>query len=223
MSPCRNKPKRRAAALGLVWLLASGAPAADGREIALHALFEDKAILLIEGKRRVLAAGETSPEGVRLLATDTATEEARVEVDGRRETLRLGVVVSSFAPAARPSVTLYAGAGGHFHADGAIDGHSVRFLVDTGATTIALSGDEARRLGIDYRARGRPGYATTASGMVRSWSLALDRVEIGPIVLYNVAASVIEGSYPRQALLGMSFLGRLDMKREGLTLELTQR
>jgi aspartyl protease family protein len=211
--------------LALLCLVASGAPAQgdDAPRIALHALFEGKAILVIDGERRVLAAGETSPEGVRLLATDTAAEEARIEFDGRRETLRLGVVAASLAPAERPHVTLYAGAGGHFYADGAINGRPVRFLVDTGATTIALSSDEARRLGIDYRARGEPGYASTAGGVVRAWSVTLNRVAVGPILLYNVPAGVIEGPHPREALLGMSFLGRLDMKREGARLELTQR
>lgn len=212
----------RPAIAALALYASLGAGAAEAPEIALHALFENKAILVIDGERRVLSVGETSPEGVRLLATDTAAEEARVELDGRRETLTLGVVAASFAPAERPGVMLYAGADGHFHADGTINGRLVRFLVDTGATTVALSGDEARRLGIDYRAFGRPEYASTAGGVVRSWSLTLNRVEVGPIVLYNVAAGVIEGAFPREALLGMSFLGRLDMKREGTRLELTQ-
>lgn len=222
MSLRRNKP--RGWALAALWLALAASPAAgQGPEIRLHALFENKAILVIDGERRVLAAGETSPEGVRLLATDTAAEEASIEVGGRRETLALGVVAASFAPAERPSVTLWAGTGGHFYADGAINGRGVRFLVDTGATTIAISGDEARRLGIDFRASGQPGYANTAGGVVRAWSVTLNRVEVGPIVLYNVPAGVIEGPFPREALLGMSFLGRLDMKREGSRLELTQR
>ena len=88
---------------------------------------------------------------------------------------------------------------------------------------IALSGDEATRLGIDYRKRGRAGYASTASGVVRSYSLTLDKVEIGAITLYNIDAGVVEGSFPSEALLGMSFLGRLNMKREGEQLELSQR
>jgi len=192
-------------------------------EITLQALFKDKAIFIIDGSRRVLSTGETSKEGVRLIATDTAAEEAQVEMDGKREIVKLGIVMSGFQPAKQASITLWAGSGGHFYADGSINGLAVRFLVDTGATIVALSGDEAARLGIDYRKKGRPGYANTASGVVRSYSLKLDKVEVGSITLYNVDAGIIEGAFPREPLLGMSFLGQLDMRREGERMELTQR
>ena len=192
-------------------------------EITLQALFKDKAIFMIDGARRVLSTGETSKEGVRLIATDTAAEEARVEIDGKREVVKLGIVMSGFQPAKQASIILWAGSGGHFHADGSINGLPVRFLVDTGATIVALSSDEAQRLGIDYRKIGHPGYANTAGGVVRSYSLKLDKVEVGSITLYNVDAGIVEGSYPREPLLGMSFLGQLDMRREGETMELTKR
>jgi aspartyl protease family protein len=192
-------------------------------EITLQALFHNKAIFVIDGARHVLSVGQTSKEGVRLIATDTAAEYAEVEVDGKREIVKLDMVMSTFRPAQHASVTLWAGPGGHFFADGTINGLAIRFLVDTGATTIALSGDDAARLGIDYRKQGHPGYANTAAGVVRAYALKLDKVEVGPITLYNVDAGVIEGSYPREPLLGMSFLGRLDMKREGDRMELTQR
>ncbi|MFL6622300.1 MAG: TIGR02281 family clan AA aspartic protease [Sulfurifustaceae bacterium] len=194
-----------------------------GPVITLQALFKDKAIFVIDGARRVLAKGEASPEGVRLVSTDTAVEQAEVEVAGRREVVKLGVVMSGFQPTTRAAVTLWAGSGGHFYADGMINGQPVHFLVDTGATMIALSGDEARRLGIDYRRNGRPGTAATAGGVVRSYALTLEKVEVGAIVLYNVEAGVLDGPYPHEALLGMSFLGRLNMKRDGEQLELSQR
>lgn len=191
--------------------------------VALQALFKDKAIVVIDGTRRVLAVGSSSPEGVRLIETDTRAERAEIEVAGVRQTLTLGVVLGSFAPTERGGMTLYAEPDGHFHADGTINGLAVRFLVDTGATTIALSGAEASRLGIDYRKRGQAGYASTAGGVVRMYAIKLDAVQVGPITLYNVDAGVLEGNFPREALLGMSFLSRLDMKRDGERLELTQR
>jgi aspartyl protease family protein len=200
---------------------AGSAPAVES--ITLQALFKDKAIFLIDGARRVLAKGEESKEGVRLIGTDTVAEEAEIQVGGKREIVKLGMVMAGFQPAGRASVTLYAGASGHFFADGFINGQPVRFLVDTGATTIALNGDEAKRLGIDYRSRGRQSYANTAGGVVRSYSLTLEKVDVGSITLYNVEAGVVEGPYPREALLGMSFLGRLNMKREGEQLEISQR
>lgn len=211
----------RVVVMALLGLLATSAGAVD--VVSLHALFKDKAILMVDGQRRVLARGATSPEGVKLIATDTVAEQAEVEINGRREVVKLGMVMAGFHPATQASVTLWVGSNGHFHADGTINGAAVRFLVDTGATSIAMSSVEAKRLGIDYEKRGRPSYATTAGGLVRTHVLKLDTVQVGAITLHNVEAGVVEGAYPREALLGMSFLGRLDMKRTGDQLELTQR
>jgi aspartyl protease family protein len=191
--------------------------------ISLQALFKDKAILTVDGTRRVLKAGDTSPEGVKLVSTDTQEEQATVEVEGKSEVLKLGVVISGFTAARRGSVILYPERGGHFFADGLINGVSVRFMVDTGATTIAMSSAAANRIGLDYRKLGRPGAASTASGFVRTYNLKLNTVQIGEITLHNVDAGVIEGNHPTEILLGMSFLGQLDMKRDSEKMELTHR
>jgi aspartyl protease family protein len=191
-------------------------------DITLYALFRDKAILHIDGSRRVLAVGGLSPEGVRLISTDTAADEAVIEKDGKRQTLRLGVVIAAFQTTTRESVTLYADDSGFFHADGSINGRPVRFLVDTGANTIAINTALARSAGIDYL-RGEPGLARTASGYARVYGVTLDTVKVGDIVVHNVKAGVIDGPQPEVPLLGMSFLGALDMKREGNKMELTRR
>ena len=191
-------------------------------DISLFALFKDKAILHVDGTRRVLTTGAESPEGVKLVSTDTQNDEAVVEVKGKRETLRLGVVISAFQSSARESVTLYADSHGFFHADGSINGVAVTFLVDTGANTVALNSATAKRAGIDFT-KGRPGTARTASGYARMYALKLDTVKIGEIVLRNVEAGVIDGPQPEVPLLGMSFLSALDMKREGNKMELTRR
>jgi len=203
----------------LLTLLPAVAGAAD---ITLFALFKDKAILQVEGARRVLATGAVSPEGVKLVSTDTQAEEAVVELNGKRETLRLGVVVSAFQSAARESVTLFADTSGFFHAEGSINGAAVTFLVDTGANTIAINSATAKRAGIDYT-KGHAGTARTASGYARMYGVRLATVKVGEIVLRNVEAGVIDGPQPETPLLGMSFLSALEMKREGNKMELTRR
>jgi len=204
--------------------LAGFAGAAGAVEkISLLALFQDKAIILIDGARHVMNSGETSPEGVKLLATDTQAETADIEIGGRRSVLKLGVVIGSFAPKGKSSAILYPNPSGHFLVDGLINGTAVHFLVDTGATVIAMNSDTARRIGIDYLRNGAPGVASTAAGYVRTYNVMLNTVQVGDITLYNVPASVIEGNGPRETLLGMSFIGQLDMKRDGDKMELRER
>jgi aspartyl protease family protein len=204
----------------LLWVVLTGTSTAA--EISLYALFKDKAILFVDGKRVTLAAGTEGPDGVKLVSTDTIAEEAVVEVNGKRQTLKLGVVISAFQTTTRESVTLFADTKGFFHADGAINNAPVRFLIDTGANTVAINAALARRAGIDYT-RGQPGVARTASGYARMYAVKLDSVKIGDIVLRNVEAGVIDGPQPDTPLLGMSFLQSLDMKREGNKMELTRR
>lgn len=197
--------------------------AAAVESISLQALFKDKAIVLVDGARRVLKSGEESPEGVKLLATDTQDEKAEIEIDGKRETLRLGVVTAGFASKGKGSVTLYPETNGHYFVDGLVNGAPVRFMVDTGATIIGMNSIIANRIGIDYRKQGRPGFVNTAGGTVPTYYIKLNSVTVGDITLYNVDASVVEGSSPREALLGMSFLGHLNMKRDIEKMELSER
>lgn len=191
--------------------------------MSLYALFQNKAIMVIDGSRRVLAGGETSPEGVRLIEVDTRAETALVEVAGRRETLRLGSVYSAPGAVQPASTTLWADGTGFFHAEGSINGTPVTFLVDTGANTVALNTALARRVGLDYERHGQPGVGVTASGHVRIYSLTLNRVTVGNIAQHNVKAAVIDGHEPRVPLLGMSFLGSLEMKRDGARMDLIQK
>lgn len=191
--------------------------------ISLQALFKDKAILVVDGARRVLKSGEESPEGVKLLATDTQEEKADIEIGGKRETLRLGVVTAGFASKGKGSVTLYPETNGHYFVDGLVNGAPVRFMVDTGATIIGINSIMANRIGIDYRKQGRPGFVNTAGGTVPTYYVKLNSVTVGDITMYNVDASIVEGSSPREALLGMSFLGNLNMKRDSEKMELSER
>lgn len=193
-------------------------------DIAVTALFNGKAVLVVDnGKPRTLSIGQSTPEGVKLLSA--SSESAVIEYSGKRETLLLGQgtrLGSSVAVSSAGQVTLTADSRGHFVANGWINGNTIRFLVDTGATTIALSTSEARRLGINYLAGSRQA-GRTASGIVTAYAVKLDTVRIGDITLMNVDAHVLEGDGPPQALLGMSFLNRTAMMRDGDTLKLTRR
>ncbi|MEE9560205.1 MAG: TIGR02281 family clan AA aspartic protease [Acidiferrobacterales bacterium] len=193
-------------------------------KITVFALFTSKAIISIDGTRRVLSAGQTSPEGVKLIRTDTELEIAEIEINGRRETLSLGVVSSAppSAGQASSSITLWADRGGFFYTAGTINGAEVRFLVDTGANTIAMSSRTADRIGLDYKRHGRAALASTASGVVPMYSLKLNTVTVGEITVHNVDAGVIQGDHPADVLLGMSFLGHLSMTRDGNKMELTK-
>jgi aspartyl protease family protein len=193
-------------------------------DIAVTALFNGKAVVVVDGgKPRTLTLGESTPEGVKLLSA--SSESALVEFNGQRQTLQLGEgtrVAASAVSEGSGQVTLTADAHGHFVTTGTINGVSVRFLVDTGATSIALSTSEATRLGINYLS-GRRAYTSTANGTIPVYRLKLDSVRIGDITVNNVEAAVLDGAGLHIALLGMSFLNRMQMKRDGDTLTLVRR
>ena len=171
------------------------------------------------GEPKTVKVGQ-SFGGVKLIAVEN--DRATIDAEGKRSVLVRGQTYSSRGAASgAQSVTLAVGAGGHFMADGQINGGAIRFLVDTGATTIALPASDANRLHIDYR-NGRRGTTQTAGGPTPVFLVTLDTVRIGGIELQNVEAIVIEQGLPI-ALLGNSFLNRMEMRREGQTMTLTRR
>lgn len=208
--------------VGLAALLApASAPAAD---IQVMAVTAGKAVVVINGgKPRTLSAGQTSPEGVRLI--EATSEAATLEVGGKRRVLAPGegaAVATVAFPSSHSSVTLVADAQGHFLTTGTVNGATVRFIVDTGATSVTLSSTDARRAGINYLA-GQRSLTQTANGRVPVYAVRLDTVKIGDITVNNVPAVVIEGDRLPVALLGMSFLNRMEMKRDGQTMTLIRR
>ncbi|HSB49310.1 MAG TPA: TIGR02281 family clan AA aspartic protease [Burkholderiales bacterium] len=200
---------------------ASGAAAVD---INVVGLTTGKAVVSIEGgKPRTLSVGQVTPEGVKLISA--SSESAVFEVNGERRTLAVGegAAVASAAPArGGTSVTLIADSRGHFTTIGVVNGVSLQFLVDTGATAVVLSSADARRAGVNYLAGARA-LTQTANGVVPVYAVKLDSLRVGDITLSNVDASVIEGDKLPVALLGMSFLNRMEMRREGTTLTLIRR
>lgn len=172
-------------------------------------------------KPRTMSAGQTSPEGVKLISADS--ESAELEIDGKRQVLGLGQgITSNFAPAENSSVTLTADASGHFITDGSINGATVKLLIDTGASMVSLNTSEAKRIGLNYL-NGQHGQVSTANGLVPVYKVKLDTVKIGDITLNNVDALVHEGDNLPIVLMGMSFLNRVEMKREGSQMTLIKR
>jgi aspartyl protease family protein len=202
-------------------LALSAGVAAWAADVSLVGTFDTKAaILSIDGGApRTVKVGQ-SAGGVTLVAVEK--DRATVEVDGKRRLLQRGQAYSSGTTGTGAQiVTLAAGAGGHFIAEGQVNGGAIRFLVDTGATAVSIPASEAERLGIDYR-KGRRGTTQTAGGPAAAYAVTLATVRVGGIELQNVEAIVIEQGLT-VALLGNSFLNRMDMRREGQTMTLTRR
>ncbi len=197
-------------------------PPAQAIEVSVVALFPDKAVLIVDkGEPRTLRAGETYA-GVKLISS--SSEEAVVSIAGKRQRLRIGDGIYSTlsVPNERASVVLVPDRNGHFVTLGSINGASVRFLVDTGATMVSMNLDDARRAGINYLA-GERGYSQTANGVAPIYRVKLAKVSLGDITLQNIDGVVHEGSALPVVLLGMSFLGRLEMRQQGDSLTLIKR
>ncbi|AGA33892.1 aspartyl protease-like protein [Thioalkalivibrio nitratireducens DSM 14787] len=206
------------AALGFTWV---AGPAMA--ELRVQALFAGKALFLLDGQRFVLSDGETGPDGLRLLRA--TSESALVEYQGREQ--RLGLERGRFAGAyesrSLPELRLLPNSQfGGYRVNGTINGQPVGFVVDTGATLITLSQHDAERLRLSLSG-GNPVPVETASGRVMGQRVVLERVQIGGLEERDVGAVVLPGDRPATALLGMSFLSRLDIRNEGPTLVLQAR
>ena len=203
-------------------------PASAVKSVSVYALFNGKAILLIDGQKQILKAGDTSKEGITLVSS--TTKNAIIKINGKEEILGLDInptteamsIGSENIVSLGETVTLSMDGAGFFHARGEINGNAVTFLVDTGANTVAMSMSTARSLGIDYES-GKKSIVGTAAGNARSYIVILDKVSVEAIEVDNVVASIIQDPGPSGILLGMSFLGNLEMKRVGSTMELIQR
>lgn len=207
-----------------ILLLAFACAPAAATDVALIGVIGDKAAVLAVdgGEPKTVKVGQ-SWRGITVLAVEK--ERASVEIDGKQRFLQRGAHyrnVESSTAANRSRVLLAADPRGHFLIDGAVNRIPVRFLVDTGATMVSLPQADADRLGIDYR-KGRRGQSSTANGLATVYLVRLDSIRVGDIELHGVDALVHEGPGLNQALLGMSFLNRVSMQREGATMTLIQR
>ncbi len=216
------QPHRLVEGAALVVLLAMGAGTAAAQDIALAGRMGDKALLTMQGRSVVLAVGQASGS-TRLLRWEQ--DAAVVEHGGARHRLRVGAAPSRLgaaaAPAAGREIVIPVGPGGHFLTQGAINGQSVRFMVDTGATLVALSRAEATRIGLDLRGA-RAVSTQTAGGVAVAQMLPLQRVRVGEVEVYDVMALVTEAQMP-YILLGNSFLDRFQWRRDNDVMRLERK
>lgn len=215
-----NRSRRLAVACAL---LGAALPAA-AQQVALQGMLGGKALLIVDGGApRAVAAGDTH-QGVKVVSTQG--DQAVVEVGGRRLTLRVGEAPASVgaigaAPGSGSRIVLPVSSGGHFFSQGTINGRAVNFMVDTGASTVALGVPTADRLGIAYR-HTAPGLAGTAGGSVPAWRVKLTTVRVGDVEVREVDAMVVATDMP-YVLLGNTFLTRFQMRRDNDLMVLERR
>jgi len=197
-------------------------------QVNVVGLFNNKALVMINGGGpHSLAAGQTS-NGVKLLSANS--NAATFMIEGKRQVLKMGQAASVGASAASSSssggvnspVSLYADESGHFFGNLTINGASLKYVVDTGATTVAMNSGDAKYAKINYT-KGQKVNMSTANGIVPAYKVTLNTLKVGTIILNNVDATVIEGGSPPFVLLGMSAQNRLDVKRENSIMTLTKK
>jgi aspartyl protease family protein len=208
--------RHRIASIVACLMLSTGALALD---VNVVGLFPNKAVVQIDGGGlQTLAVGQKTREGIVLVSVEP--DGATFEIEGKRMALGLGHARMQSTAAANAILTV--DQRGHFVADGQVNGVPIQFTVDTGATFIALPAGEATRLGLDYM-KGRKTLMETANGVAPAYRIKLDTVRVGSLTVNNVDAVVMEGNTLPVALLGMSFLNRMDIRREGQIMTLTKR
>ncbi|HSQ71787.1 MAG TPA: retropepsin-like aspartic protease [Rubrivivax sp.] len=202
-------------------LAAAAQAAAQG--VTLAGRMGDRALLVVDGRAHTIAVGQAAA-GVRLLRWQG--DSAEIERDGARHVLQPGApsqLNAAPAPVGPPprEIVISAGPGGHFVAGGASNGRATRFMVDTGATLVAIGRDDAARLGLDLTSA-RHGVTQTANGPVSVQTLTLASVRVGEVELSHVGAVILPTPMP-YVLLGNSWLGRFQMRRDNDVMRLELR
>ncbi|MDP3248558.1 MAG: TIGR02281 family clan AA aspartic protease [Polaromonas sp.] len=197
---------------------------AHAQSVALAGMLGNKALLVVNGAPpKSVAAGE-SHMNVKVISA--SGDQAVLELNGKRHTLRVGDAPVSVGAGGGGGgkgnrIVLNAGSGGHFLTAGQINGRAVQFMVDTGATSVAMSAADAERTGIKYK-DGQPVRMSTANGITQGYRVKLNSVRVGDVEVYDVDAVVSPQPMPYM-LLGNSFLTRFQMLRENEQLILVKR
>lgn len=208
----------------LLLLLSLSSPVLASRDdphVVVIGLLGQKALLKIDGQQHMLAPGD-SAGGVTVL--EVTRQDTLLRINKRETRLGMGKDTGGIGlREAGPSVDIGMNAHGQFITSGQINGRVVQFLVDTGANTVSLTADEARAIGLDYKRFGERTGIMTAGGAIEGWVVTLGSVQVGPITLRNVVATVRESTDNSPILLGMTFLSRVTMQHEQNRIRLTAR
>lgn len=201
----------------MICLFSVGSAAQD---VGLAGVMGSKAMLMLNGgEPKSVAVGQVL-DGVKVISVQG--DQVVIEIAGKKRSLRVGQhAIGAPSSDASGKIVMAADTRGHFYTNGSVNGNSVRFLVDTGATMISLGAADARRMGLDFNG-GQKGMTQTANGQTMVSKIQLDTVRIGDVTLHNVDALIHQTDMP-VALLGMSFLNRMDMQRDGNTMTLKKR
>lgn len=208
----------------LLIALAGFGGTAQAQSVALAGMLGNKALLVVNGAPpKTVAPGETH---MNVKVISASGEQAVLELNGKRHTLRVGdapvsVGAGSGGGGKGNRIVLTAGSGGHFTTAGQINGRAVQFVVDTGATSIAMSAGDADRAGIAYK-DGQAVQLSTANGVVVGRRIKLASVRVGDVEVYDIDAVVIPQPMTYM-LLGNSFLTRFQMLRENEQMILVKR
>lgn len=197
----------------------------QAQSVTLSGMVGSKALLIVDGgEPKIVAAGE-SYKGVKIVST--AGDSAVIEINGKRYSTRIGDSPASVGGGQTggngrgSKIVMNMGSGGHFMAQGSINGRAAQFMVDTGATAVSMGAAQARQMGLDYTS-GRPVRMNTANGQALGYLLTLNSVRVGEVEVFNVEAIVAPQSMPF-VLLGNSFLTRFSMRRDSDQMVLERR
>ncbi|MEH3021293.1 MAG: TIGR02281 family clan AA aspartic protease [Pseudomonas oryzihabitans] len=175
-------------------------------QVRVVGLFNGAAVVNVNGQRKLLKVGQRLDD-VEVVSADS--QQAVLRIAGRTQAFTLDREYSDgYSAPQRREFSVPRSNNGHYQVTANVNGRPVSLLVDTGATSVALSGTQADQLGIKYR-EGTPGWVETASGHARAWRTTIGQIRLGDVEVLGVEAMVLEGNFPSQGLLGMSFLNRV--------------
>lgn len=187
--------------------------------VQVEALSSNSAVLSIDGQRKMLRAGQ-SYGGVTLVAADARF--ATLRINGKEKKVGLSSHIGTrYTEPQEKKITIARDDRNQYLTTALINGRSSLVLVDTGASSVAMSSTHAQAMGIDYFA-GQPMRVETASGVANAYRINLRSVSVGGITVENVEASVVEGDYPITTLLGVTYLKHVKIQEHNGVLTLSR-